>query len=86
MQQLTKLYVSFAYIEIFILIILFSGLWEVCFKDFEDIHHWYDTRFTGCWWVFEEEFYIIGNIILLAVNVSNKIKFLIKIINNQFTK
>lgn len=40
------------------------GLWEVCFDDFEDFRHYYDTRFTGCWWVFEEEYYIIHNFLL----------------------
>ncbi|XP_026467172.1 uncharacterized protein LOC113370698 [Ctenocephalides felis] len=51
------------------------GLWEVCFKDFEDIHHWYDTRFTGCWWVFEEEFYIIGDFLLPGFFVATQFFF-----------
>lgn len=40
------------------------GLWVVCFKNFEDPRHWYDFSFTGCWWVFEEEYYIIFDILL----------------------
>lgn len=44
-------------------ILLFTGLWVVCFKDFEDAHHWYDTKFGSCWWVFEEEYYIIYDIL-----------------------
>ncbi|KAF2901380.1 hypothetical protein ILUMI_04808 [Ignelater luminosus] len=40
------------------------GLWEVCFKNFEEFRHQYDTRFTGCWWVFEEEYYIIHDFLL----------------------
>ncbi|XP_013195002.1 uncharacterized protein LOC106138408 [Amyelois transitella] len=40
------------------------GLWEVCFNGFEEVHHWYDTVFTGCWWIFEEEYYIIHDILL----------------------
>ncbi|XP_017780805.1 PREDICTED: uncharacterized protein LOC108565727 [Nicrophorus vespilloides] len=35
------------------------GLWEVCLNNFEDINHHYDKKFTGCWWVFEDEYYII---------------------------
>lgn len=42
----------------------FVGLWEVCFSNFEDFRHHYDTRFTGCWWVFEEEYYIIHDFLL----------------------
>jgi len=40
------------------------GLWVVCFHDFEDTRHWYETKFTGCWWVFEEEYYIIHDFLL----------------------
>ncbi|EDW61233.1 uncharacterized protein kune [Drosophila virilis] len=40
------------------------GLWEVCFNQFQDIHRFYDTRFTGCMWVFEEEYYIIHDFLL----------------------
>uniref|UniRef100_A0A1B6GJJ7 Uncharacterized protein n=1 Tax=Cuerna arida TaxID=1464854 RepID=A0A1B6GJJ7_9HEMI len=40
------------------------GLWCVCFHDFEDTRHWYETKFTGCWWVFEEEYYIIHDVLL----------------------
>lgn len=40
------------------------GLWEVCFNNFQDIHRFYDTRFTGCLWVFEEEYYIIHDFLL----------------------
>ena len=36
----------------------------MCFKNFEEPHHWYDTKFTGCWWVFEEEYYIIHDFLL----------------------
>lgn len=42
----------------------FLGLWCVCFHDFEDPRHWYETKFTGCWWVFEEEYYIIHDVLL----------------------
>ncbi|KAH8325606.1 hypothetical protein KR067_002315 [Drosophila pandora] len=40
------------------------GLWEVCFSNFQDIHRFYDTRFNGCMWVFEEEYYIISDFLL----------------------
>ncbi|ALC40678.1 kune [Drosophila busckii] len=40
------------------------GLWEVCFNNFQDIHRFYDTQFTGCMWVFEEEYYIIHDFLL----------------------
>ncbi|XP_017069847.2 uncharacterized protein LOC108107013 [Drosophila eugracilis] len=40
------------------------GLWEVCFNNFQDIHRFYDNRFTGCLWVFEEEYYIIHDFLL----------------------
>lgn len=37
------------------------GLWEVCFKDFQDENRFYDTKFSGCWWMFQEELNIIKN-------------------------
>lgn len=40
------------------------GLWEVCFNNFQDIHRFYETRFKGCMWVFEEEYYIIHDFLL----------------------
>ncbi|KAK0078619.1 hypothetical protein PV325_002260 [Microctonus aethiopoides] len=40
------------------------GLWQVCFQGFQDIRHLYKTKFHGCWWVFEEEYYIIHDILL----------------------
>uniref|UniRef100_A0A1B6CZL8 Uncharacterized protein n=1 Tax=Clastoptera arizonana TaxID=38151 RepID=A0A1B6CZL8_9HEMI len=40
------------------------GLWLVCFHDLEDPRHWYDTKFSGCWWVFLEEYYIIHDLLL----------------------
>lgn len=40
------------------------GLWEVCFVNFSEPHYWYDTTFDSCWWIFEEEFYIIFNFLL----------------------
>ena len=41
-----------------------AGLWQVCFRGFQDPRHLYDTTFYGCWWVFEEEYYIIHDILL----------------------
>lgn len=41
-----------------------TGLWSVCLNSFQDIHRFYDTRFTGCMWVFEEEYYIIHDFLL----------------------
>lgn len=40
------------------------GLWQVCFQGYEEPHHLYDTKFYGCWWVFEEEYYIIRDVLL----------------------
>ncbi|KAL1132640.1 hypothetical protein AAG570_010592 [Ranatra chinensis] len=40
------------------------GLWTVCFHNFTEIHFWYDTPFNACWWIFEEEYYIISNFLL----------------------
>uniref|UniRef100_A0A0A9Z8Z2 Uncharacterized protein n=1 Tax=Lygus hesperus TaxID=30085 RepID=A0A0A9Z8Z2_LYGHE len=40
------------------------GLWSVCFKEFKDPHFWYDVTFENCWWIFEEEFYIIFDVLL----------------------
>lgn len=42
----------------------FPGLWEVCFVNFHDFRHHYDFNFTGCWWVYEEEYYIIHDFLL----------------------
>ncbi|KAK6644815.1 hypothetical protein RUM43_001088 [Polyplax serrata] len=50
-------------------------LWQVCFQDYEDTRHWYDTKFTGCWWVFEEEYYIIHDILLPAFFVATQFFF-----------
>lgn len=36
----------------------------MCFKNFTDIHRFYDYKFEGCMWVFEEEFYIIHDFLL----------------------
>ncbi|XP_073972440.1 claudin [Rhodnius prolixus] len=40
------------------------GLWWVCFSNFQDPHYWYDTKFQNCWWIFEEEYYIIFDFLL----------------------
>lgn len=36
----------------------------MCFKNFTDIHRFYDYQFQGCMWVFEEEYYIIHDFLL----------------------
>ncbi|XP_018320526.1 uncharacterized protein LOC108733733 [Agrilus planipennis] len=51
------------------------GLWEVCFQKFEDIRHFYDYRFTGCWWVFEEEYYIIDDFLLPGFFIATQFFF-----------
>lgn len=43
---------------------VYPGLWEVCFKDFRDVNRYYDTVFSGCWWIFQEELYIIHDFII----------------------
>ncbi|CAD0195469.1 unnamed protein product [Chrysodeixis includens] len=53
------------------------GLWEVCFNGFEEIHHWYDTVFSGCWWIFEEEYYIIHDILLPGFFIATQFFFTI---------
>ncbi|XP_026764146.1 uncharacterized protein LOC113522605 [Galleria mellonella] len=53
------------------------GLWEVCFNGFEEIHHWYDTVFTGCWWIFEEEYYIIHDVLLPGFFIATQFFFTI---------
>lgn len=50
--------------------LLISGLWTVCFQNFQDIHRFYDVRFTGCMWVFEEEYYIIHDFLLPGFYIS----------------
>lgn len=54
-----------------------TGLWEVCFNGFEEVHHWYDTIFTGCWWIFEEEYYIIHDILLPGFFIATQFFFTI---------
>jgi hypothetical protein len=44
--------------------IRFAGLWELCLNNFQDIHRFYDVRYSGCMWIFEEEYYIIHDYIL----------------------
>lgn len=51
------------------------GLWQVCFRGFVDPRHWYDTKFYGCWWVFEEEYYIIHDILLPGFFVATQFFF-----------
>jgi PMP-22/EMP/MP20/Claudin tight junction len=46
------------------LLIHVLGLWEMCLNNFEDIHRFYDVRFSGCMWIFEEEYYIIHDYLL----------------------
>lgn len=60
-----------------LIIWVFSGLWEVCFNGFEEVHHWYDTIFTGCWWIFEEEYYIIHDILLPGFFIATQFFFTI---------
>ncbi|CAH0747372.1 unnamed protein product [Diatraea saccharalis] len=55
------------------------GLWEVCFNGFEEVHHWYDTIFTGCWWIFEEEYYIIHDILLPGFFIATQFFFTISL-------
>lgn len=43
---------------------ILSGLWFICFKNFEDPRHLYDTKFKECWWFYEEEYYIIHEFLL----------------------
>ncbi|KDR20697.1 uncharacterized protein LOC110828763 [Zootermopsis nevadensis] len=51
------------------------GLWQVCFQGFVDPRHWYETEFYGCWWVFEEEYYIIHDILLPGFFVATQFFF-----------
>lgn len=51
------------------------GLWEVCFENFRDFRHHYDTNFTGCWWVFEEEYYIIHDFLLPGFYIATQFFF-----------
>ncbi|CAG9771924.1 unnamed protein product [Ceutorhynchus assimilis] len=51
------------------------GLWEVCLNKFEDFRHQYDYKFTGCWWVFEEEYYIINDFLLPGFFIATQFFF-----------
>ncbi|XP_016659524.1 uncharacterized protein LOC107883632 [Acyrthosiphon pisum] len=51
------------------------GLWVVCFKGFKDPRHWYDTRFHNCWWVFEEEYYTISDIVFKDFYIATQFFF-----------
>ncbi|KAL4131701.1 hypothetical protein QTP88_008977 [Uroleucon formosanum] len=53
----------------------FRSLWVVCFKEFEDPRHWYDTRFHSCWWVFEEEYYIIYDVLFKGFYIATQFWF-----------
>ncbi|EEB18817.1 conserved hypothetical protein [Pediculus humanus corporis] len=55
----------------FLKIALFLFLLIIFYK----FKHWYDTKFTGCWWVFEEEYYIIHNILLPGFFVATQFFF-----------
>uniref|UniRef100_A0A8D8XKQ0 Uncharacterized protein n=1 Tax=Cacopsylla melanoneura TaxID=428564 RepID=A0A8D8XKQ0_9HEMI len=49
------------------------GLWSICLTGFEEFHHWYDTKFYGCWWVFEEEYYMIHDFLFPGFFISTEI-------------
>ncbi|XP_014254942.1 uncharacterized protein LOC106669759 [Cimex lectularius] len=53
------------------------GLWTVCFNNFQDPRFWYDYSFNECWWVFEEEHYIIFDFILPSFFVAVQFFFTI---------
>jgi hypothetical protein len=65
------------YISKFCIYFFIPGLWEVCLENFEDIHRFYDTRFTGCMWVFEEEYYIIHDFLLPGFYIATQFFFTI---------
>ncbi|KAJ4437342.1 hypothetical protein ANN_17481 [Periplaneta americana] len=54
---------------------MYRRLWQVCFQGFVDPRHWYETKFYGCWWVFEEEYYIIHDILLPGFFVATQFFF-----------
>lgn len=47
----------------------------MCFDGFEEVHHWYDTVFKGCWWIFEEEYYIIHDTLLPGFFIATQFFF-----------
>lgn len=56
--------------------LLFAGLWEVCFHNFTDQRYWYpDVTFNSCWWIFEEEYYIIHDLLLRDFFVATQFFF-----------
>lgn len=65
------------------------GLWTVCFKNFTDIHRFYDYRYEGCMWVFEEEYYIIHDYLLpgfyIAVQFFFTLTFTLMFVSVLFT-
>lgn len=54
---------------------IITGLWEVCLNDFQDIHRFYDNRFSSCMWVFEEEYYIIHDYLLPGFYIATQFFF-----------
>ena len=58
------------------------GLWEFCFKDYRHPHFQFDKLFTGCHYVFSEEYRIIrewllpGKIILTSIMNCSEIIYL----------
>lgn len=61
--------------QYFIYFYIYIGLWEVCLNNFQDINRFYDTRFTGCMWVFEEEYYIIHDYLLPGFYIATQFFF-----------
>lgn len=51
------------------------GLWEVCFNGYKEVHHLYDTVFKSCWWIFEEEYYIIHDVLLPGFYIATQFFF-----------
>ena len=40
-----------------------AGLWTVCFDKFQERLRLYDTEFSGCRWVLDEEYQIIDYLV-----------------------
>lgn len=47
----------------------------MCLNNFQDIHRFYDTRYVGCMWVFEEEYYIIHDYLLPGFYIATQLFF-----------
>ncbi|CAH0396146.1 unnamed protein product [Bemisia tabaci] len=53
------------------------GLWMICMSGYEDPRHFHDVKFYGCWFLFEEEYYIIDEFLFPSFFIATEFFFMV---------